>query len=142
MKVAELAASKGHFTAVNIIWMEYIIAGREKEANDLWNKWLINAPAVMFRRLLQECHVKNDTKTVENLISTLKTNGSLTKGPIGNVYSRLIGMHLTNNKVSEAEAVLRKAIEDGVGSEHINTTTINKLKAAVVESGREFNYFK
>lgn len=122
--------------------MEYILAGQEDKANEIWNNHLSNSPTLLFRRLLQECHVKNDTKTVENVISMLKTNPSLSKGSLGNVYSRLISMFLANNKVSDAEATLRKAIADGLSSEHITMNCLTKLKAAVVEAGREFNYFK
>ncbi|XP_063822748.1 leucine-rich PPR motif-containing protein, mitochondrial [Ostrinia nubilalis] len=140
-KIAELAASKGHLTPINILWMEYLLAGKQKEANEIWNQWLCTAPSLLFRRLLQESHNNNDTKTIEHLLEMMKTNTSLTKGSLGNVYSRLINLYLVNNKVNEAESALRKAIEEGVQAEHFNKNCLERLKQVMTESGKEYNYF-
>ncbi|KAL0881103.1 hypothetical protein ABMA27_002225 [Loxostege sticticalis] len=140
-KVAELAAAKGQFTPVNLLWMEYLLAGKEKEANEIWKQWLCKAPSILFRRLLQESHTSNNIKMVETLLETMKTNSSLTKGSFGNVYSRLINLYLTNNKLKEAESALQKAIEEGVQLEHFNKNCIERLKTVMKDSGKEFNYF-
>lgn len=120
--------------------MEYLLAGKYKEADSLWQKCLINSNIVVFRRLLQESHVKNQPQTIENMIEILKTNSSISPASIGNAYSRLINLYLFNNKPDEALAAFNKAIESGISKEHLNLSSIKRLKEHLEQAGKKFNY--
>jgi hypothetical protein len=122
--------------------MEYILAGKEKQADSIWTQWLSNAPSILFRRLLQESHTRNEPKYVENLIEKLASNSSITMSSLGNAYSRLINLHVVNNKLDLAEAALKQAIERGIQKEHYNKNTLTRLQSAMEEAGKEYNYFK
>lgn len=139
-KIAQVAASKGYTTPANLLWMEYVLKGKDNEADTLWKESLSTANMVIFRRLLQESHVRNQPHLIEKLLSVLKTNSSVTLGSIGNVYSRLINLHLQNNRLEEAENALKRALESGVKAEHFNKHCVDRLKLAVESAGREFKY--
>lgn len=138
-KIAEIAAEKGKLLPVNLLWMELLICGKDKEATEIWTKWLNNASVVVFRRLLQESYVRKQPQLIENLINHLKSNTNISKGTYGNVYSRFINYLLTENKVQEAEEKLKEAFNLGLKSEDFNKTTLDRLKSAIQETGREFN---
>ncbi|XP_059055507.1 leucine-rich PPR motif-containing protein, mitochondrial [Achroia grisella] len=138
--IATIGASKGHLIPANLLWMEYILADKEQEADALWKNSLVNADGIIFRRLLQESHVRNESRYIEKLITTLQSNNHISLGSLGNVYSRLINLHLTNNNLQEAGNVLKKAIDCGVSSEHFNKNCVNRLRAAFEAAGKEFNY--
>ncbi|XP_053612584.1 leucine-rich PPR motif-containing protein, mitochondrial [Plodia interpunctella] len=139
-KIAEMAATKGFTTPANLLWMEYLLAGKEKEADNLWNSSLRNASALVFRRLLQESHVRNEPRLIEKLIETLKSNQEISLGSVGNAYSRLINLHLLSNRLEEAESVLQRALDSGLKGEHFNKNTVNRLKTEIEQAGREFKY--
>lgn len=141
-KIAEIAASKGITTPVNLLWMELILAGKDEEARDLWNKWLITAPVIVFRRLLQESFVKNEPEIIMKLINALKTNKTLPTRSLGNAYSRLMNYYLLNNNIAAAEALLSDAIQQGVPKEHINKSSLLRLKSAIEATGKEFKQFE
>lgn len=129
-KAVELAASKGFTLPANLLWMEYMLLGNEKEANSIWQKYLTNANVVIFRRLLQESHLRKEPQIIEKLIDNLKSNTNLPLASIGNAYSRLINFYILENKIDEAKAALNRAFECGVTKEHINQSSIKNLQAA------------
>ncbi|RVE48682.1 hypothetical protein evm_006648 [Chilo suppressalis] len=141
-RLAEIVASQGFSIPINLLWMEYVLAGKEKEANTVWNQWLSGASTVLFRRLLQESHSRNEPQVVEKLIETLKSNPQVSKGSFGNAYSRLINLYLMNNKVEEAENALSRAINSGLTAENFNKNCLDRLQEAMKQAGKEFNYFK
>ncbi|XP_060803764.1 leucine-rich PPR motif-containing protein, mitochondrial [Amyelois transitella] len=139
-QIAEVAASKGFFTPANLLWMEYLLAGKDQQADSLWKSGLNKSNVIVFRRLLQECHIRQEPQLIEKLISILKTNKELSLGSVGNAYSRLINIHLINNRVEEAENALKTALDYGVKTEFFNRNSLERLKAAVESAGREFKY--
>ena len=124
----------------NLLWMELILAGQDNEAEKIWSKWLSNAPVVVFRRLLQESHTRKEPEIIVKLIALLKTNKLISLASLGNAYSRLINYYLVENKSQDAEDALSAALKLGLKSEHLNKTTLTRLKSAVEESGRVFKY--
>ncbi|KAG6445714.1 leucine-rich PPR motif-containing protein, mitochondrial [Manduca sexta] len=139
-EVAEIAATKGDNIPINLIWMEYILAGKDKEAQEIWDKYLIKAPVVIFRRLLQASHTCKDPQIIEKLISTLETNKVLQPSSLGNAYSRLINYHVLENNLEDALKVLEKAVQSGLQLADINKTSLARLKAAAETAGKEFKY--
>nr|XP_021192971.2 leucine-rich PPR motif-containing protein, mitochondrial [Helicoverpa armigera] len=139
-QIAEIAAEKGKLLPANLIWMELLLAGKDKEADLIWSKWLVNAPVVMFRRLLQECHTRKQPELIEKMISTLRSNKHLSQASLGNAYSRLINYYLVENNSEKCEEILSEALKLGVKTEHLNKTTLTRLKGAVEESGRVFKF--
>lgn len=119
--------------------MEYLLAGKDKEADSLWQHCLINSSVVVFRRLLQECHLKNQPETINKMIDILKTNLSISHASIGNAYSRLINLYILHNNIDEAKATFDRAIESGISKEHLNLTSIKRLKETLQEAGKEIN---
>lgn len=124
----------------NLLWMEYILAGKYQQADTLWEQCLSNVNSIVFRRLLQESHIRQQPELIEKLIDTLKTNKNITTGSIGNAYSRLINLHLLDNKVDEAQAVLEKAVKHGVALDQFNKNSLKKIKEAVEAAGQSFKY--
>lgn len=120
--------------------MELVLSGKHKEAEALWKKWLQKSPVLVFRRLLQESHTRKQPEIIENLINVLKTNKTISHASIGNAYSRLINFYLSENKPQEAENALSTALKSGLNSEHLNKTTLTRLKTLVEESGGVFKY--
>uniref|UniRef100_A0A2A4K6E8 Pentacotripeptide-repeat region of PRORP domain-containing protein n=1 Tax=Heliothis virescens TaxID=7102 RepID=A0A2A4K6E8_HELVI len=139
-QIADIAAEKGKLLPANLIWMELILAGKDKEAELIWSKWLVNAPVVVFRRLLQESHTRKQPEIIEKMISILKTNQGLSMASLGNAYSRLINYYLVENNSQKGEEVLSEAVKLGLKTEHLNKTTLTRLKAAVEEAGRVFKF--
>lgn len=139
-KVAELAASRGQHMPANLLWMEYVLAGKDQQADSLWDKCLNNVQSVVFRRLLQESHVRKQPELIQKLIAAMEKNKNITPGSHANAYSRLINLHLLENKVDEAQAVLEKAVKLGVPIDQFNKTSLSKLKEAVEATGQSFKY--
>ncbi|CAH2108523.1 unnamed protein product [Euphydryas editha] len=135
-KAVELAASKGITLPANLLWMEYVLVGNDKEANSIWQKYLANANVVIFRRLLQESHLRKEPHIIEKLIENLKSNKALPLASIGNAYSRLINFYILENKINEAKAALNRAFESGLTKDHINESSIKKLQEA---TGQKFD---
>lgn len=138
--VAEILASKGHTNPANLLWMEYVLSDKEQEADTLWKKSLINANSILFRRLLQESHQRNEPRYIEKLISALQSNNQTSLGSLGNAFSRLINMHVVNNNLKEAENVLKRAIDCGLKKEHFNKNCIERLQSAFTTAGKEFKF--
>ncbi|CAH0581522.1 unnamed protein product [Chrysodeixis includens] len=138
--IVDVAAAQGKFLPANLLWMELILSGKDKEAEALWNKWLHKSPVVVFRRLLQESHTRKQPEIMVNLINVLKTNESISSASLGNAYSRLINFYLSESKPQEAENALSTALKSGLKSEHLNKTTLSRLKTVIEESGGVFQY--
>lgn len=135
-KIVDLAASKGKILPANLLWMELLLAGKDKEANSIWQQCLSNSDVVVFRRLLQQSFDRKEPQLIEKLIALLKTNTKLSGASIGNAYSRLINLHLVLEDIDKAKASLDKAYESGVTNQHINKTSLNRLNAALESAGK------
>ncbi|CAB3223179.1 unnamed protein product [Arctia plantaginis] len=81
-QIAEIAASRGYILPINLLWMELLLCGKEKESNAIWTKWLSTAPTVVFRRLLQESHLRKEPQLIEKLINLLKTSSPISNGSL------------------------------------------------------------
>lgn len=127
-------------TPANLLWMEYLLVGKNEDADSLWKQTLHNSEAIVFRRLLQESHVRKQPQLINKLIGYLKSNKSISLSTIGNPYSRLISYYLYEKDVEQAEKVLEDALKSGVNYEHLNKHCLEKLKVAVEESGRKFTH--
>lgn len=137
-QIAEIAASRGYLLPINLLWMELLLCGKDKESDVIWNKWLSNASTVVFRRLLQESHQRKEPQLIEKLINLLKRT-STSKGSLGNAYSRLVNYYLVENKIEEAEETFKAALQTGLKSEDFNKSTLGRLRSAVEESGRKLH---
>ncbi|OWR46509.1 hypothetical protein KGM_200493 [Danaus plexippus plexippus] len=138
--VVEIVASKGYPLPANLLWMEYLLAGKDKEADALWNKCLRNSGSIVFRRLLQEAHVRKDPQLIMKMIKKLESNNNISATSVGNAYSRLINLYLTDNNISEAKKTLEMALNNGLQLDHINQSSLRKLKNTMESSGQKFEY--
>ncbi|XP_013179551.1 PREDICTED: leucine-rich PPR motif-containing protein, mitochondrial [Papilio xuthus] len=132
-----LAASKGHFFPANLLWMEYLLVGNDKDADLIWNQALSSANVIVFRRLLQQCYVRNDIKPIEKVISSLKTNKNLPSATLANAYSRLIDILVLNNKMNEAKSAYEDALSCGITQDEINKNTLQRLNISSENSSAE-----
>lgn len=139
-KVAEVSASRGQLTPANLLWMEYLLAGKEQEADSLWRLWLHDANSLFFRRLLQESHVRKEPELIEKLIKLLKSNQKLSPGALGNAYNRLINLHLTESRTNDALEVFERAMKSGVSVSHLNKSCVERLKTIAQAEGKDFKY--
>lgn len=115
--------------------MEYLLAGKEQEADALWKLWLNDANSLFFRRLLQESHVRKQPELIEKLITLLKSNQKLSPGALGNAYNRLINLHLTESRTKEALEVFERAIKSGVSVTYLNKSCVERLKTIAQAEG-------
>lgn len=120
--------------------MELILAEQDNKAEKIWSKWLCKAPVVVFRRLLQESHTRKEPEKIKKLITFLKSNKEVSLATLGNAYSRLINYYMVENTLQDAEKALSEALAVGLKSEHLNKTTLTRLKSAVEASGGEFKH--
>ncbi|XP_068632296.1 leucine-rich PPR motif-containing protein, mitochondrial [Battus philenor] len=127
-EVIQLAASKGYTSPANLLWAEYLLSGKDKQAEAIWNKYLTDVNILLFKRLLQESFIRQDTKPIEKLITAIKTNKNLTMSALGFAYSRLIDIKLLNNKIDEAKSTLDNALNSGVTQDLINKKTLQRLE--------------
>lgn len=115
--------------------MEYLLAGKEQEADALWKLWLNDANSLFFRRLLQESHVRKQPELIEKLITLLKSNQKLSPGALGNAYNRLINLHLTESRTKTALEVFERAIKSGVSISHLNKSCVERLRTIAQAEG-------
>lgn len=139
-RIADIAASKGQLLPANLLWIEYILANKDQEANNIWNQWLVNSKIVVFRRLLQESHLTSRPELIEKLISILKTNSIIPPASLGNAYSRLINYYISVNKVDEAQASLQNAIQNGISKEHLNNNSLQRLIEVSEAAGKKIDF--
>lgn len=119
--------------------MEYLLAGKEQEADSLWKLWLNDANTLFFRRLLQESHVRKQPEFIEKLITLLTSNQKLSPGALGNAYNRLINLYLSESRPKEALEVFERAIKSGVSVTHLNKSCLERLKAVAQAEGKDLN---
>lgn len=121
--------------------MEYLLADKEQDADRLWDQYLKSSTTIAYRRLLQECHTRNQPQLAEKLISALKTNPTCgTPSIFGNIYSRLINLHLTHGNTEDARLTLEKALAEGCTLQNIAASTLRRLKESMQTVGQEFKY--
>lgn len=120
--------------------MEYILAGKEQEADSLWKLWLNDANSLFFRRLLQESHVRKQPELIEKLITLLKTNKKTSPGALGNAYNRLINLHLTESRTKQALDAFERAMKSGVSVAHLNKSCVDRLKSVAQAEGKDLKF--
>lgn len=141
--VAKKLADKGYTVPINIHWNTEIIEGRHKEADEIWNQYLINSDKLLFRRILNAAFIENKTSIVEKLVECLKSNKNFsTERPsaLGSAYSRWIDILISHNKVSEAKDVLDKILASGITLDVLNDRALLRLKGAIEATGEQFAY--
>ncbi|CAD6999056.1 leucine-rich PPR motif-containing protein, mitochondrial [Ceratitis capitata] len=137
-KLAEKYAEHKQLGPVNVLWMHLLSLGDEAAAKSIWDKYLSNAPRLMFQRVLQTAREQKDEKLAATVISQLRES-KISEGAIGNAYSCLIDIHTTNKNVDKALDTLKTAIKD-VCLENINRTALLRLKTALQEQNMEFPF--
>ncbi|XP_017471472.1 PREDICTED: leucine-rich PPR motif-containing protein, mitochondrial isoform X2 [Rhagoletis zephyria] len=137
-KIAEKFAEHKQLGPVNVLWMHLLSQGNEAASKSIWNKYLSNAPRLMFQRVLQTAREQKDEKLAQTVISQLRES-KISEGAIGNAYSCLIDIHTTNNNLNKALETLKTAIKD-ICLENINRTALLRLKTALQEQNRDFPY--
>lgn len=137
-KLAEKFAAHNQLGPINVLWMHLMTEGNESAAKIIWDKYLVNAPRLMFQRVLQIAREQKNEKLAESTISQLKTS-KISEGAIGNAYSCLIDIQTINETPDKALATLNTAVKD-VCLENINRTALMRLKEALEAQKKQFPY--
>ncbi|XP_055858691.1 leucine-rich PPR motif-containing protein, mitochondrial [Episyrphus balteatus] len=135
-ELAKAYADKKQVAAMNVLWVYHSINGNEAAAKQVWDKYLVNEPRLMFQRILQACREKNDEQLARNLINQL-SNSQITGGAVGNAYSCLLDIQCANEKFDKALEDLNVALKS-FPIEHINRTALIRLKTGLEASGKKF----
>jgi leucine-rich PPR motif-containing protein len=137
-QVAGKYAEKGLLGPMNVLWMHHFINANNMDADRLWDKYLKDAPRLMFQRVVHLAREKQDSDLVERLIKLLKT-AKVSEGALGNAYSCLLDIQSTKNDFEAAMKSLENAIKD-VCLENINRTALLRIKEGVEKAGNVFPY--
>lgn len=124
---------------MNVLWIYHFIHGDTEKADKIFKEYLSSSPRLMFHRIIQFAREKNDIAIAEKLIGILKNASHVTEGAIGNVYSALIDIQVSNGTVTEILETVKKAV-DSVCLENINVTALTRAKYCVESAGKTFPY--
>ncbi|XP_041986989.1 leucine-rich PPR motif-containing protein, mitochondrial [Aricia agestis] len=130
-KIADIAASKGFKLPANLLWMELLLSGKDTEANNIWNKHLVDSDSVIFRRLLQVAHERKQPQIIEKMIENLNSSPKISNASKGNAFSRLINYYVGENELQKAKECLDRAYGMGLTLDDINKTSIDRLNKAL-----------
>lgn len=131
-------SNRGIIAPFNVLWTHYFITGDDAKAAEIWNKYLKNAPRIMFQRIVHAAREKNDEELITKLINHLKTS-NVTEGAMGNAYSCLLDVIVTKNNPEEAMNTFETIVKE-VGLHYINRTAILRVKEHYNNLGKPFNY--
>ncbi|XP_037957314.1 leucine-rich PPR motif-containing protein, mitochondrial [Teleopsis dalmanni] len=137
-QIAEKFAKFNQLGPINVLWIYHISNGNETASKAIWDKFLSNAPRLMFQRVLQTAREQKDGRMVQTVIDQLRES-KISVGAIGNAYSCLIDIQINNAEPEKALEALKTALKD-VSLEHINRTALIRLKQALLEKKKEFPY--
>uniref|UniRef100_A0A1B0ABF4 PROP1-like PPR domain-containing protein n=1 Tax=Glossina pallidipes TaxID=7398 RepID=A0A1B0ABF4_GLOPL len=137
-KLAESYAAHKHLGPVNMLWIHFLSQGDIDRANNVWSKYLSNAPRLMFQRVLQTAREQNDEKLAQTVVDQLR-GSKISEGAIGNAYSCLIDIQCSKGNNDKALEIVKTAVKD-ICLENINRTALQNLKAALEAEGKKFPY--
>lgn len=120
---------------MNVLWMQLYI-NHDPKADTIFKDYLVDAPRLMFQRVIQMGRENQDAPLVQKLISLLHES-KVSEGAIGNAYSCLIDIHAGKN---DADACLKSvdACVKDVCFENVNRTALLRAKECVEKSGKKF----
>lgn len=104
----------------------------------LWNEHLSKVPRIMFQKILQTARENKDDILAKKLIEVLKNTPVITQGALGNAYSCLLDLLVTNGKIEELFNKFEEAIQN-VSIDNINRTAVLKVKEVYEKEGRYFD---
>lgn len=120
---------------MNVLWMQLYI-NHDPKADVIFKEHLVDAPRLMFQRVIQMGREKQDAELVQKLI-TLLHDSKVSEGAIGNAYSCLLDIHAAKN---DADACLKSvdACVKDVCFENVNKTALLRAKECVEKAGKKF----
>lgn len=134
-RIAGKYAAKKILGPMNVLWMHFFINGDAK-ADGIFKQHLVDAPRLMFQRVIQVGREKQDAELVQRLINLLHTT-KVSEGAIGNAYSCLLDIQAAK---ADPDACLKtvNACVAEVCFEHVNRTALNRAKDCIEKSGQKF----
>ncbi|XP_055917516.1 leucine-rich PPR motif-containing protein, mitochondrial [Eupeodes corollae] len=135
-ELAKAYADKKHVAPMNVLWVYHSIHKNEAPAKEIWEKYLVHEPRLMFQRILQIARQNNDEKQAEDLINQLKSS-KITGGAVGNAYSCLLDIQCAKSEFDKGLETLNTALKSGP-IDHINRTALIRLKEGLEASGKKF----
>ncbi|XP_068906051.1 leucine-rich PPR motif-containing protein, mitochondrial [Tenebrio molitor] len=129
---------RGIVAPLNVLWTNYFITGNDAKAEEIWDKYLKDAPRIMFQRIVHTARDTTDENLIKKLIEHLKTS-NVTEGAVGNAYSCLLDVLVSKNNVEEIPTVFETAVKDA-GITHVNRTAIVRVKEVYDKLGKPFNH--
>ena len=134
-KIAAKYAAKNILGPINVLWMHYFV-NHDPKADDVFKEYLVDAPRLMFQRIIQQGREKQDGELVNNLIQVLHKS-KVSEGAIGNAYSCLLDIHAAKNDSDACLKTVDACVKD-VCFENVNRTALLRAKDCVEKSGKKF----
>lgn len=123
---------------MNVLWTYYFINGNDTKAEEIWNKYVKDAPRIMFQRILQQSRDTNNEELSRKLINHLKSS-KVTEGALGNAYSCLLDILAAKGANEQIIEEFENATKD-VNINFINKTAVLRVKSVYEQLGKSFNY--
>jgi leucine-rich PPR motif-containing protein, mitochondrial len=136
-QIAEKYAERGVLAPMNILWAHHFITKNDVEAQRIYDKYLVEAPRLMFQRIVQQAREKNDEQLIHRLVDLLKKSAQVSDGAIGNCYSCLLDIQSNKQEFDRALETLNLAIKD-VCLENFNRTALLRIKDGMEKAGKQF----
>lgn len=134
-KVAAKYAAKKILGPMNVLWMQLYI-NHDPKADAIFKEHLVDAPRLMFQRVIQMGREKQDAELVQKLI-TLLHDSKVSEGAIGNAYSCLLDIHAAKNDADACLTSVEACVKD-VCFENVNKTALLRAKECVEKAGKKF----
>jgi leucine-rich PPR motif-containing protein, mitochondrial len=134
-KIAAKYANKKILGPVNVLWMHYFI-NNDPRAEKIFKEHLVDAPRLMFQRVIQEGREKQDANVISRLITVLHST-KVSEGAIGNAYSCLLDIHAAKNEAAACLTTIDACLKDTC-FENINRTALLRAKDCIEKSGQKF----
>lgn len=114
----------------------HLYINHDPKADVIFKEHLVDAPRLMFQRVIQIGREKNDAVLVQKLI-TLLQDSKVSEGAVGNAYSCLLDVHAATNDAESCLKTVASCIKD-VCFENVNKTALLRAKECVEKAGLKF----
>lgn len=134
-KIAEKYAAKNIHAPMNVLWMQLFI-NNDPKAEEIFKKYLVDAPRLMFQRIIQQAREKQDAEVIQKLIQVLHIT-KVSEGAIGNVYSCLLDIHAAKNDSGACLDTIDACVKE-VSFENVNRSALLRAKDCIEKAGKKF----
>jgi leucine-rich PPR motif-containing protein len=122
---------------MNVYWM-HLFSTNDPKADEVFKAHLVDAPRLMFQRVIQVGRDTSDSELVQRLITHLQGT-KVSEGAIGNAYSCLLDIYASKDNSDACLKTVGDCVKE-VCFEHVNKTALTRAKTCVEKSGKKFPF--